>query len=567
MSEILIRGGTVVDGTGAPARKEDVRVRDGRVVEIAPNLTVTGGEVIDATDALVTPGFIDCHTHLDAAMFWDPTCDSIAQHGVTTVLIGNCSLGLAPARPKDRSQIADLFSYLEDIPLDALMSLVPWKWETFPEYAAELTKAPLAVNIVSLVSHSLLRIYVMGEDAWERAATPEEIEQIAGELSKALDAGALGLSFSLFDKDRTGRRVPTAYADDAELDRLFQEVGARKGVFQLITSGTVSEDLDRVGPIAARHGVTVLHNALLDLADQPERSGQQIAALARLRSEGARMFTMMSPRTFDVEVNFHATLCFINYPVWNEVIQAPQEKKRALLAAPEWRARARAEFASVTHPLFPVDQSEAIRISAIGPGVDPSWIDRSLKDLVEARGGDISDVLADWVLENDLQAKFVFPLGNTNLAKVGALLRCPEVLVGGSDAGAHVQMFCATGDTTLFLSEYVRDRAVFSIEEGIHQLTGRQAEILNLPDRGRLEVGSPADIVVFRLEELSWEPQYLVRDPVNGEARYTRPAGGFRYTLINGEIVQQTGMVTPARPADFLPAPVRTDRRLESPVA
>jgi len=186
---------------------------------------------------------------------------------------------------------------------------------------------------------------------------------------------------------------------------------------------------------------------------------------------------------------------------------------------------------------------------------------------VEARGGDISDVLADWVLENDLQAKFVFPLGNTNLAKVGALLRCPEVLVGGSDAGAHVQMFCATGDTTLFLSEYVRDRAVFSIEEGIHQLTGRQAEILNLPDRGRLEVGSPADIVVFRLQELSWEPQYLVRDPVNGEARYTRPAGGFRYTLINGEIVQQTGMVTPARPADFLPAPVRTDRRLESPVA
>src|SRR3974390_2399371 len=219
MSDILIRGGTIIDGTGGPSRQADLRIRDGLVAEIAPGLKPGGAKVIDASDALVTPGFIDCHTHLDAAMFWDPACDQMTQNGVTTVLVGNCSLGLAPIRHADRARVIAVFSYIEDIPSEAMSTALPWNWENFPEYPEEMRKRPLGVNVATLIPPSLLRMSVMGDAAWERAATADEIEAIALEYRKAAKAGGVGLSYSLFDKDRQGRPVPSYHADDRELDR------------------------------------------------------------------------------------------------------------------------------------------------------------------------------------------------------------------------------------------------------------------------------------------------------------------------------------------------------------
>jgi N-acyl-D-amino-acid deacylase len=396
------------------------------------------------------------------------------------------------------------------------------------------------------VPHSLLRIYVMGDDAWNRAATPEETERMAAELADALKAGAIGLSYSKLHKDRHGRPVPSQHADDAEIERLFRVLGEHRGLFQCIcNSQNKIETLERLGGYSSQYGVTVLDNALLHFDGQPQRSGDQVALLERLNASGGVVRSMMSPRSFDLEVNFFSTVCFAAFPVWNELVQAPAEEKRRILKDVQWRARAREEFRSTSDLLFPIKTPGQIRIIAVGANVARRWIGRSLGDLVAERGGDISDVLADWVVENDLECRFVVPLGNTNVEKVGELLRHPNVFVSASDAGAHLQMFCAVGDTTLFLTRYVRDTPLFTIEEGVHELTGKQAELLNLPDRGRIAVGLPADITVFALEDLEWRDQELVHDLPGGAARFTRPGGGFRFTLVNGELAQDNGRETP----------------------
>jgi N-acyl-D-amino-acid deacylase len=546
MSDILIKGGTIVDGTAAPSYKADILIKDGVIVQIAADLTAAGARELDASGAIVAPGFIDSHTHLDAALFWDPAMSPMAQHGVTSVLIGNCALGLAPVRPGDRETVVDLLSYLEDIPTSAIDAAVKWEWQSYADYATALRGRALGLNVVSLVPHSLLRIYVMGDDAWNRAATPEETERMAAELADALKAGAIGLSYSMFDKDRHGRPVPSRLAEDIEIERLFKVLGEHNALFQCIcNSQSKMETLERLGGYSSQYGVTVLDNALLHFEDRPEVSASVAALLTRLNAAGGRIFAMMSPRSFDLEVNFFSTLCFVGYPVWNELVQASPAEKRSMLDDPTWRDRAREEFRSTSDVLFPTHKPTKIQITSVAPGIDKAWIGRSLGDLVAERGGDISDVLADWVVENDLECRFVVPLGNTNVEKVGELLRHPNVFVSASDAGAHLQMFCAVGDTTLFLTRYVRDTPLFTIEEGVHELTGKQAELLNLPDRGRIAVGLPADITVFALEDLEWRDQELVHDLPGGAARFTRPGGGFRFTLVNGELAQDNGRETP----------------------
>jgi N-acyl-D-aspartate/D-glutamate deacylase len=561
MNDLLIRNGTVIDGSGAAGRRADVRIRAGRIAEIAPDLCAEGESVLDASGAFVAPGFIDSHTHLDATIFWDAACDPMPQHGVTTVAVGNCSLGFAPLRPKDRELQTDVFSYIEDIPLKLLADSIPWSWETFGEYMQMLSRKRLGVNLAVLVGHSQLRSYVMGDDAWARAATPSEVAVIADQLELALSAGAFGMSFSLFDKDRSGRWVPSHYAGDAEMDALFARLAAHRGLFQFVpcteTMDTITQGLEWTGGYLARYGVVGLYNLVMDRAYDPAYSGKLLRCLEGLHAKGAKMYGMVTPRPFENSVGFEQTICFMGIPAWNEVVQANRAGKRSLLADPQWRQRARVDFDKSRTVMFPSWRLDLIRIASTSRPELETWVGRSFQELVKSRGGHASDVLADWVLENDIETTFVCTVGNVDPVRIAPLLNSPFTLISASDAGAHLQMFSGAGDSTLLLTRYVRERGDFSVEQAVHQLTERQASVLGIKDRGRLAPGLAADLVIFALDELHYGAEMTVRDLPGSHPRFSRAPGGYRYTVVNGEVVQASGTASGLLPARLLTPSVR----------
>jgi N-acyl-D-aspartate/D-glutamate deacylase len=555
MQELLVKGGFVVDGTGAPGRTADVRIAGGKVVEVGPELPARDAQVIDAAGAIVAPGFIDSHTHYDATIFWDPMCDPMPQHGVTTVVIGNCSLGLAPMKPEDREGHIDVFSYIEDIPRDTLASSIPWAWRTFPEYARALAGEAFGVNVAAFVGHSQIRSFVMGPAAWERVATYQEIVAMAAELDRALGAGAIGMSFSLFDKDRQGRPVPSCRADDAEMDALCAVLARHKGAFQFVPRGDTTEalleDLRRIGRWIGPHKVVALYNIVVHVDVDPERSGLVTACLEAMQAEGIRIYGMASPRPFENAIGFDGGISFLSLPSWNALVQAPLAEKRRLAVDPGWRAQARDEADTLASVMFPFANPEKLRIGETKAGLE-GWAGRTLADLARERATHVSDALADWLIENDFDTTFVFAIANTDPTDVVRLLSHPHTFVSGSDAGAHLLMFAAVGDPTLLLARYVRDRQDLGLEEVVHALTQRQAELLGFEDRGVIQPGMAADLVIFALDELEYGDPYLVDDVPGGQSRMTRGPGGYRLTLVNGEPVQANGVLTGNLPARFL---------------
>jgi N-acyl-D-aspartate/D-glutamate deacylase len=551
MGDVVIKGGTVVDGTGAAGFAADVRLSGGRIAEVGPDLA--GGEVLDASGAVVAPGFIDTHTHLDPSMFWDPACDPMPQHGVTTALIGNCSLSLAPVRPEHLDDLIDVFSYIEDIPLADFRDGVPWAWKTWREYRDAIDERGAGLNVASLVGHSMLRMYAMGDDAWTRPATADEVAAMCAELADAMDGGCYGLSTSAFDVDRKGRPVPSRVADDAELRALAEVLGAAgHGVVEFIpnlTGGDVHAELRHLAGILGPLGVTTVWNGLLHNEHDPARSEGFMAL-----SEELGIWPVASPRTVDFNVNWEQTMLFMMLPEgWNRVMQVAGEERRALLLDEAWRADARAEWDREPKSMFPITRIDRVRFTSVTkPELEP-WLGRSLADLVAERGGHPSDVFADWVLENDLVPGVVaVGVSNGDVDGVAGLMADPRALVSASDAGAHVQMMCAAGDTTLLLTRHVRDRSDLTLEHAVHELTGRQADVFGFHDRGRIRPGLAADLVVFSLDELDWGHDVFVTDLPSGAARLRRPAGGYRATFVSGVATQVGGELTGAAPGRVL---------------
>jgi len=557
----IISGGLVLDGTGAGAVRADVRISGGRVVEIGPDLDPGEAKVHDATGCYVSPGFIDTHTHYDGSLFWDPTCDPIIQHGVTTILIGNCSLGLAPIRKEQVGSLAHIFSYIEDLPREVLEAEIPWTWETFPEYAREMRSRAFGVNIVSLVSHSLLRLYEVGEEAWKRASTPEETSRIALTYAEAIEAGAFGVSMSLFDRNPAGDLVPSFHSDTAEREALFAVSAERRGIVQFIPeTGDLDQqerDVREMGGYSARHGgVPVISNGIFQRPDDPDYAPRLVAVGKEIRASGGNFRYLASPRSIELLINFHQCMVFIFVPAWNEVVQPdmPPEEKRRRLADPEWRARAKADWNAVKGGFPSGDMLGLSRIITVGKPENEKYLGGNFQAVLDERPGHVSDILADWALENDLKAEFVYPFTNTNIAEVGELLASDVSIISASDAGAHIGMFDGAGDTTLVLTRHVRDRHDLSLETAVKRMTLEQAELLGLADRGVLKVGAHADIAVFDLDALNWETEIKVFDIPGGRARFRRPVGGFRYTFVNGVLAQENGERTGALPARFLGA-------------
>ncbi len=557
MGELLIRGGDVVDGTGAASYRADVRVLGGVIVEIGADLDAGDAQVIDAAGCMVAPGIIDTHTHLDGAMWWNPELDPLPAYGNTSMVFGNCGNSIAPlAAGPQRDEIVDLLCFLEDLPLKAFEQEIPWNWETWPEYMDALRTRPTAVHVAGYLGHLALRTYVMGADAWERAATGAEIDRMCEVLDDGLASGALGLSVNHFDRDRTLRLVPGYFADDAEYLALFRVVAShRPATVQMILrfNDPVDSiaDARRFGRLVAESGVRAQYTGIPFNVRDDDRRDEWWAVHEELRTSGADMWPMVNCKPLAPFFGFERSIVFQRVAAWNEAINLPTDEKLAMLADPEWRARARDDWDNRTRSsLSRIDRPDEMILTISETGVGPVGI--SLTELVESTGLHISDALADWVLANGVGSQMMGIPERLSEPDIVRAARDPHTLFNINDSGAHLQLFAASGEHLHLLTHYVRDTGQLTIEEGVRALTGRTAEFFGLTDRGTVETGKVADLMVFRLDEIELRDEERAYDVPHGTWRFTRSPAGLRATIAAGVPTWLDGAPTGARPGTVL---------------
>jgi N-acyl-D-aspartate/D-glutamate deacylase len=551
VTDLLVKGGTVIDGTGASPFAADVRIRGGRIAEVGAGLAPDGERQIDAGGAYVTPGFIDTHTHLDPTLFWDRRCDPLPLHGVTTAVAGNCSLSLAPTRREGQAALIGLFGYVEDLDEDMLASALPWDWETQAELHESLGDG-LGINAAFLVGHTPLRLYVMGPAAWDRTANDDEIDEMARILDESIRSGAMGMSTSFFDRDAAGRMVPSAVADDRELERLVDVLAGADRVLEFIPNlrqADYRSDIERVAAICGPRKVRASWNGLFAFEDRPEFAPGLLEHAARLQERGVMIYPQVSPRPLDTRINWAGGMVTSGMrESWERYRCATGAARAAMLADPDWRAACRREWDSGAGG-FVGTHFDRVRLASASRPEDERWVGRTLADLVAAEPGHPSDVLADWVQRNGGQPELeTLGKGNGSHDAVAAQLLHPASIISNSDAGAHVRTLCSYGDTTGVLTTYVRERADLSLEQAVRELTSRQADIFGLPGRGRIAVGAVGDLAVFALDELHYAQDELVDDLPGQRSRLRRSWGGYRYTIVGGGVVQEGGCYTEQRP-------------------
>ncbi len=554
--DLLVRGGTVVDGTGAPATRADVRVRAGRIAEVGVGLAPDGEPELDAAGAVVAPGFIEIHTHYDGAVWWDPSCDPMPAHGTTSMVIGNCGLSLAPLTAPTRAAMYDLFCFIEDLPTPAFVDNIPDRWSTWREYRDVAAGHPTAVNLAGWFSHHGLRVVAMGEAAWERAATDDELAVMCALLDDALTAGALGLATSVMDTDRDRRPVPGCIADDRELDALLSVVGRHGAGFQFVPRFLQPEhhlhDVDRLARLCGAHGVRVNWAGLMTTMSRTEQRRAALDHHEELLAAGIDVGIQYSGRPSHTFLNLDRSIMFTGVPAWHELLNGPHEDQERLLADEAWRARARADWDACTYTLAPISRPGGI-LCADSERRLPGETGISLDELATRDGSHPSDAMADWYLRNGRRSSMRTAPNPVDEDDVVRLARMPSSVAGASDAGAHLQMFNGAGDATYLLLHYVRDRGLLSLEEAVHAVTGKHAEFFGLGDRGRLTPGAAGDLVVFELDRLQAGEEYRVDDvPAPGGWRYGRTGGGYRATVVAGVPTCVEDRGTGALPGRFL---------------
>jgi N-acyl-D-aspartate/D-glutamate deacylase len=548
--QFLIKNGRIVDGTGAPAYDADVRVAGGTIVEIGADLAAQPRErVFDAAGCLVTPGFIEQHNHYDAPMWWMPTLEPMSGYGITTSVNGNCGFAPAPVSsdPDAKMAMVKIFSFFEDIPVQPFVDQLPWDWRTWSEYRASLeANLRFPVNFAAYAGHIAIRLAVMGMDARTRAATPDEIAQMCALLEDALEAGAIGLSSNLLDYDGQGQPVPSILAEDAEYEALLDVLARYPGrTFQIIIGVfmrfTGVEDMARVERLCRDRAVRVLWAGIPIFQIQMPRVGALVEEHERFKREGLDFWTGFHHVPPATAVNFEKTLVFgqSNCLVWHEMIEAPDEAaKFAMLADDAWRARARKSWDDDMYPQAGFRRADKLVLQESQTGYGPLGI--TFAELVEQAGPDAhpSDVLADWLLDNGLGSTIMAEYMTTSTELMAQLCRDPRAIGNASDSGAHGQMLCGIGDHIDLITDYARDHDWLTIEEAVHNLTGKLAGFFGFDDRGVLEVGKAADLVVFDLDEIERRPVEKVYDVPDGRGgrtwRYTRAPAPMRLTLCNG---------------------------------
>jgi N-acyl-D-aspartate/D-glutamate deacylase len=566
MLDLVIRGGTVVDGTGGPVRRADVAVRAGRVVAVG-DVDERAARRIDADGLMVAPGFVDLHTHYDAQLSWDPTASPSPLHGVTTVVGGNCGFSLAPAGPDHAPYLARMMARVEGMPITALEHL-DWSWTSFGDWLGRLDGS-IAVNAGFLVGHSALRRVAMGDRAVGSAATADDVQAMRVLLERSLEEGALGFSTSQAHthNDGDGMPVPSRAAERGELEALCGALSAHPGTtLELILPGCLNgfsdDEVELMASLSLLADRPANWNVLGVSALNPGAVDHQLDASTEAARRGATVVALTLPHTMKIRLSFEHGAIIDALPGWRELFALPVEERMARLADPDERARldkgAKSKEAGIIGALA---RWEHLVIDETFAPQNKAYEGRSVGSVAKETGREPFDALIDVVLGDRLRTGLRPPIGESEAdwelrAKVW---RDPRTIVGGSDAGAHLDVMCGAIYSTSMLGDGVRARGLLSWEEAVHQLTDVPARLYGLRHRGRLAEGWWADAVLFDPERIGHGPERTRDDLPGGASRLFAEAEGIEHVVVNGAEVVRAGVFTGDTPGAVLRSDTDTD--------
>ena len=566
MYDLIIKNGTIIDGSGLPGYRADLGVKHGRIVELG-RIRAQARETLDAEGHVVTPGFIDGHTHMDAQVFWDPLGTCSSWHGVTSVVMGNCGFTLAPCSAKDKDLVIRNLQRAEDISPEAMDAGIDWKWTTFPEFLDCVDGLPKGINYAGYIGHSALRTFVMGERAFEHEATDEDISRMERELRDAVRAGAIGFTTSRSPSHETPDRRPVAsrVANWDEVRRLVGVMGdLGAGIFEIAGEAVGRTDADleglkeyhrRLRDLAVDTGVPVTWG-LFSRREAPGIWRHYIDLLEETAKAGGRMFAQVHSRALSVVLSFRTNLPFDRLPVWNDLRALPLAEQKARLRDPEMR-RKLVDAARERDQRKPIGAEPRLTSYEWIFVMDtPGGPHASVASIARERNVDPVEAMIDLALEKDLDRFFLQPIANHDQDHALELMKHPRTVVTFSDSGAHVSQIMDASLQTHLLSHWVREKQAFTLEQAVRMLSFDNATQWGFADRGLIREGMAADLVVFDPETVGPTMPDVVNDLPAGARRLIQRARGFAATVVNGEVVLRDGQHTGALPGRLLRGPL-----------
>ncbi len=556
--DLLIKGGRIYDGSGLPSFLGDVAINEGRIVATG-RINADADRVVDAAGLAVSPGFIDFHTHLDAQLLWDPIATSSCFHGVTTVIPGNCALALAPCKEQDHDGVLRSFERVEAISLPALRAGVEWGWTTFPQYLNRL-RGRLGVNVAALMGHCALRQFVMGDAATERAATPAEISQMKEILKEGVRAGAIGFSTNQnpVHMFADGRPIPSRLATNDEIIELACALGEiNKGVIQ-ISRGSLGVSVPTVETvklfeeISSKSGRPVIWQSIAHRWDRPNEWRELLDLAEQSLSKGIQSYPLCNARLFNNRFTMKNAQVFDDLPTWKQIMFLPLEERMKVLRDGDLRKKLSYEAVEEKKSSRFSRRWDLVYMIKAATAANQHLEKKSVAEIAKIRGQDVIDAFLDLSLEEGLDTEFQTSSTNGDEQAVAAIIRSPFVLVGQSDAGAHLIYDAGFGYATRLLGYWIREKKIMSLEDGVRKLTFMVASIFGLPDRGLVRPGMAADLVLFDPATIrECEPE-MVSDLPGGEKRLIQKANGIEMTIVNGQVLVAKGEHTGALPGAVL---------------
>jgi N-acyl-D-aspartate/D-glutamate deacylase len=544
--DLLIKDARICDGTGQPLVRGSVGVQAGKIVEVG-EASGLAKRTINADGLVLAPGFIDIHTHYDAQVSWDPLLTCSPWHGVTSVLMGNCGVGVAPCRPREKDIVSWDLVNVEAMPQDVLLNGVAWdEWESFPQYIEAIEKRGIGLNAGFLVPLSSFRYYVMGASASERKATDAELEQMTTLFRQAMEAGAYGFSLSLLNQHigYQGKPLASRMATKRELcalGRVMRELG--RGVIEIALTRSVSvmseEELDLLVAVATESQRPVTWLGLLGRSDMPGVCRKTLDRVEPLLRQGLRIPPQVTPRPIQQYYTLKVPFIFASFASWRDAFNRPVPEQIALYKKPEFRETFRKEL-KVGGAIF-TNQWDCVHVVRVEQERNKQYLNKSIADIAAQWGRDPVDTILDLGIDENLEMGITLSVINTNPDEVRELITHPGVLIGLSDAGAHVDQHCDAGVPTYLLGEWVRKRQAMTLEEGVRRLTSEPAAFLGQPAKGRIAQGLDADLVLFDPDTVGVHAPEWVNDLPGGKPRLIERARGVQQTIVGGNVLFADG--------------------------